>query len=105
MPSASTMFQNFQTLKSLLVSKSLRLIRQDIVQLWKKVWQLSLHSGRTMSLHLQSVNRRNFNLEMTTESYWNSQSYSLEVSLYGEYISSIQVQHIVLAGLREPFIP
>src|SRR6218665_179433 len=39
------------------------------------------------------------------DDYWNSQSYSLEVSLYGEYISSIQVQHIVLAGLREPFIP
>src|SRR6218665_248669 len=101
------MSQNLQTLKYLLILKNtgLRLIRQDIVPLWKiKVWQLSLHPGRTASLHLQSVNWRNINLETTTVSYWNSQSYSWEVSLHGEYISCIQVQYIVLAGWRKPFI-
>src|SRR6218665_932911 len=35
---------------------------------------------------------------MITESYWNSQPSSLEVSLHGEYISGIQVRYIVLAG-------
>src|SRR6218665_4165271 len=106
--SASTMFRNTQALKYILVSKNtgLRLIGQDIVQLWKMtVRQLSLHPGRTVSLHLQSLNRRNLNLGMITESYWNSQSSSLDVSLHGEYVSGIQVRYIVLAGWREPFIP
>src|SRR6218665_2221797 len=45
------MFRNTQALKYILVSKNtdLRLIGQDIVQLWKMtVWQLSLHPGRTV---------------------------------------------------------
>src|SRR6218665_1610634 len=42
---------------------------------------------------------------MITESYWNSQPCSLEVSLHGEHISGIQVRYIVLAGWQEPFIP
>src|SRR6218665_3758152 len=95
------MFRNTQALKYILVSKNtgLRLIGQDIVQLWKMtVWQLSLHPGRTVSLHLQSLNCRNLNLGMITESYWNSQPSSLEVSLHGEYVSGIQVRYIVLAG-------
>src|SRR6218665_1416009 len=65
---------NLQALKSLPVSKNtslilIILIRQYIAQLWKKVWLLSWQPGRTVSLHLQSLNRGNFNLEMTTESY------------------------------------
>src|SRR6218665_2051008 len=95
------MFRNTHALKYILVSKNtgLRLIGQDIVQLWKMtVWQLSLHPGRTVSLHLQSLNCRNLNLGMITESYWNSQPSSLDVSLHGEYVSGIQVRYIVLAG-------
>src|SRR6218665_591373 len=38
---------------------------------------------------------------MITESYWNSQPSSLDVSLHGEYVSGIQVRYIVLAGWRE----
>src|SRR6218665_698603 len=42
---------------------------------------------------------------MITESYWNSQPCSLEVSFHGDYISGIQVRYIALAGWQEPFIP